>query len=346
MRGPRRSRGSRRRAKNSEPRPPRRARRRREAAVQPEHRQRVERRSRASAERDQPRAEVDRRCGRIGTHARPSARAPESNGGERRCRRRAGSARGSRPRCRRGRADARRSARSWRRRRRSAAPRGRRGEVAVAVEQPIGRERRSGVRGRRPGRHAETLEKAMIRRSISTKLPESGRFDQLVSAVTWKRTSQPLPDCAAVTSGVPSASAAQVRSASAPSGSASTWRLTSDVVGHGQAGERAAARRSSRAAAASCQERLPPRMRSPWRSVHRDQRVGRRGEARAGEADERAALAHPVGDLLLDVGRQRADVGHGDHRGARLDQFRNRHGGVGVARLDGRRRRAGRRGEM
>ena len=54
------------------------------------------------------------------------------------------------------------------------------------------------------------LEKATTRRNISTKVPDRGRFDQLVSAVTWKSTSQPRPDWTADTSGVPSPSAATV----------------------------------------------------------------------------------------------------------------------------------------
>ena len=49
-----------------------------------------------------------------------------------------------------------------------------------------------------------------IRRSMSTNRPESGRFDQVVSAVTWKSTIRPSPRLSAVTIGVPSASAAQV----------------------------------------------------------------------------------------------------------------------------------------
>ncbi len=61
---------------------------------------------------------------------------------------------------------------------------------------------------------------------ISTNKPESGRFDQLALAVTWKRTTRPLPLASAVTSGVPSARLAQVLPARSLSGSASTWRVT------------------------------------------------------------------------------------------------------------------------
>ena len=45
---------------------------------------------------------------------------------------------------------------------------------------------------------------------MSTNRPESGRFDQVVSAVTWKRTTRPSPRRSAVMIGVPSASEAQV----------------------------------------------------------------------------------------------------------------------------------------
>ena len=69
------------------------------------------------------------------------------------------------------------------------------------------------------------------RLSMSTKAPDSGRFDQRVSAVTWNSTIIPLPRGCAVTSGVPSASVTQVRSVSVASGSASTWRLTVTSVG-------------------------------------------------------------------------------------------------------------------
>src|SRR5439155_624757 len=43
-----------------------------------------------------------------------------------------------------------------------------------------------------------------IRFSISTNVPDSGRSDQRVSAVTWNSTTRPLPRRCAVTSGVPS----------------------------------------------------------------------------------------------------------------------------------------------
>ena len=107
--------------------------------------------------------------------------------------------------------------------------------------------------------------KVTIRLSISTNVPDSGRSDQRVSAVTWNRTTRPLPRRWAVTSGVPSASVAQVRSVKVASGSASTWRLTVTSVGTAMPKNGL-----SRLKAASCcgcsQESEPPRTRPPRRS--------------------------------------------------------------------------------
>ena len=80
-------------------------------------------------------------------------------------------------------------------------------------------------------------ESATRRRIMSGNRPESGRLDQSALAVTWNSTTRPDPRGASVTSGVPSASRAQVWVASCAEGSASTWRLTRDLVRHGQAGE-------------------------------------------------------------------------------------------------------------
>ena len=106
---------------------------------------------------------------------------------------------------------------------------------------------------------------ATMRRSISTKAPDSGRSDQRVSPVTWNSTIKPLPRCAAVTSGVPSASVAQVLSLNVASGSAKTWRVTVTSLGtvmplNGLSRENAAS------GCGLSQLRLPPRMRPPRRS--------------------------------------------------------------------------------
>ncbi len=106
---------------------------------------------------------------------------------------------------------------------------------------------------------------ATMRLSMSTNAPESGRSDQRVSAVTWNSTITPLPRRAAVTSGVPSASVAQVRSVRLELGSASTWRVTVTSVGTVMP-----LNGLSRAKAASCcgcsQESEPPSVRPPRRS--------------------------------------------------------------------------------
>ena len=57
-------------------------------------------------------------------------------------------------------------------------------------------------------------DSATSRRSISTNRPDSGRFDQSALAVTWNSTIRPAPARRRVTSGVPSASVAQVWAAS------------------------------------------------------------------------------------------------------------------------------------
>src|SRR5262249_53582 len=131
---------------------------------------------------------------------------------------------------------------------------GGRGGAPPGLVAVIGRVRWGGaVRGRQTSRG-----------SISTKLPDSGRSDQRVSAVTWNSTIMPLPRFTAVTSGVPSASVAQVRSARPASGSASTWRLTVTSVGTAMVPNG-----PSRAQAASgcgwSQLRLPPAIRPPRR---------------------------------------------------------------------------------
>ena len=64
------------------------------------------------------------------------------------------------------------------------------------------------------------------RSSICKNRPESGRLDQLASALTCTSTIHPSPRRAAVTSGVPSASEAHVFSRRSGDGSANTWRLT------------------------------------------------------------------------------------------------------------------------
>ena len=104
-----------------------------------------------------------------------------------------------------------------------------------------------------------------MRRSISTKTPDSGRLDQRVSPVTWNSTSTPLPRRVAVTSGVPSTSVAQVRSVRPESGSARTCRVT--VTSSGTVSVANGPSREKPASGCGLSQlRLPPSVRPPRRS--------------------------------------------------------------------------------
>ncbi len=105
---------------------------------------------------------------------------------------------------------------------------------------------------------------ATIRRSMSTKRPDNGRFDQVVSAVTWNSTMTPLPRWSAVTSGVPSLSCAQVFPGRPASGSARTWRdtVTSWL---GSSPEKGLAWSNGARVSGLSQDRAPPKVRPPRR---------------------------------------------------------------------------------
>ncbi len=148
----------------------------------------------------------------------------------------------------------------------------RRGEGAETIERARGRDRfrlsaRCRPRRRLPLRWCRPCPPpaAAFRRRCRT----SAGFDQRMSALTWNSASTPLPRRSPVTSGVPSASEAQLRSASSASGSASTCRVTVTSPGTCRP-----ANGPSAANAASCcgfsQVRLPPRLRSPSRSLTGD----------------------------------------------------------------------------
>ena len=148
-----------------------------------------------------------------------------------------------------------------------------------------------------------------MRRSISTNRPDSGRFDQSELAVTWKKITCPSPRLAAVTSGVPSLRRAQTfTSAPSEAGSASTCLLTSTSGGTG----RPANRPSSPKGTSGCgvdHDSAPPSVRPPWRRGDGQQIVAALLEPRSGEANEHAALLHPLGDALVHVVGEHADVG-------------------------------------
>ncbi len=92
---------------------------------------------------------------------------------------------------------------------------------------------------------------ATMRRSMLTNRPEMARFDHSGSAEVWTRMSQPLPRFAAVTSGVPSVSRAQVLPARSSVGSASTWRDTVTSAGMSSPAKGLAADQTAPAAPAS-----------------------------------------------------------------------------------------------
>src|ERR1700683_3347455 len=155
--------------------------------------------------------------------------------------------------------------------------------------------------------------RSTIRLSISTKEPDSGRFDQRVSPVTWKSTIRPLPRRAAVTSGVPSASVAQVLSLSVASGSASTWRVTVTSLGTGMP-LNGLSRENAASGCGLSQLRLPPRMRPPRRNLtgtRSSSDAGRRGPAKRTNTP---AVLDPLGEAVMGVAGNGADIGE-DHHG-------------------------------
>ncbi|MEJ0018162.1 MAG: hypothetical protein WDN25_16655 [Acetobacteraceae bacterium] len=142
---------------------------------------------------------------------------------------------------------------------------------------------------------ATPTDSATSRRSMSTNRPDSGRFDQSALAVTWNSTTRPAPRVVCVTSGVPSASAAQVWLARSAEGSASTWRFDLHFVGDRQPGERRAGdelRDAGRLGPGQC----PAKLAVAAQQLHRHQRIDLAdrllGGARAGEADQQPALLH------------------------------------------------------
>ena len=209
---------------------------------------------------------------------------------------------------------------------RAAALRRRRSRRARGLAAPPGWR---GCRRRLPRRHfrrrrprsnppARRCAGACRRRS-----PDSGRSDQRVSAVTWNSTISPLPRRCAVTSGVPSASVAQVRSVSCESGSASTWRVTVTSFGTGMP-----ANGPSREKPASCcgfsQLRLPPRMRPPRRSFT-GTRSSSVAPARCGPAKRTSTppLSIHLFELLARLG-DIADIGEDQHRQMLVEEARRR----------------------
>ena len=165
---------------------------------------------------------------------------------------------------------------------------------------------------------------ATMRLSISTKLPDSGKFDQRVSPVTWNSTIRPLPRRAAVTSGVPSASVAQVLSLSVASGSAKNLARDGHVVRHRHAGERAVARkRRERLRLIPAQTAAEDAAAAP--QLDRNEIVVGGGKARTGEPHQYAAVLDPIGEPIVGVA-DIADIGQDQHRQILVEKMRHRVG--------------------
>ena len=173
-----------------------------------------------------------------------------------------------------------------------------------------------------------------MRRRISTKRPEIGRFDQSVFAVVWTRTSQPRPRSSAVTSGVPSASRAHV------------LRLIYPRFGENLTTDADVSRRRQFGEGAGFLERKQP---GGFRPGHcaaenasaapqpdRDQFIAAAGEFRSGEAQRHAAVRHPFFQGPSVGFQNLADVGEHDYGNLPLEQFRD----APAARLGERAKRA------
>ncbi len=132
----------------------------------------------------------------------------------------------------------------------------------------------------------------------------------------------PLPRRSAVTSGVPSASVAQVRSVSRASGSASTWRVT--VTSSGTAMPLNGLSREKPASFCGfSQLRLPPRMRPPRRSLTGTRSSSVAGQMRAGKAHQHAAVLDPFDQPVARLG-DIADIGQDQHRQVLVEEARHR----------------------
>ena len=120
--------------------------------------------------------------------------------------------------------------------------------------------------------------------------------------------------------------------------------LDEDVGRHGQRRQRDCLAEKLASGCGSCQVRLPPSTRSPWRSctgTSASVAAARRGPAkRTRVPPPRTQLA----SCSSTSGGSAADVGHGDDAGAGIDQLGNGHGRRSPRAARARRRRAGRRG--
>ena len=158
---------------------------------------------------------------------------------------------------------------------------------------------------------ATPADSATSRRSMSTNRPDSGRFDQSAFAVTWNSTISPgAARRPAVTSGVPSASVAQVWLARSAPGSASTWRVTCTSAGTARPanGEPAGTARGRPACSRTSRRRAGGRRPADAPAAAGPSRRRLFGGARAGEADQQPAFLHPFRSARrVPARRQRRD---------------------------------------
>ena len=136
----------------------------------------------------------------------------------------------------------------------------------------------------------------------------------------------PLPRRTPVTSGVPSASVAQVRSDEAGIRLGQHLARHRHVVRHRHAGERAFARERGELlrllpAQAAAEDAAAAAQ------LDRHEFVVAGGEARAGEAHQHAAVLDPGIEAVARVAGDVADIGEDHHRHALLDELDDRVGG-------------------
>ena len=150
---------------------------------------------------------------------------------------------------------------------------------------------------------------------MSTNNPEIGRLDQVVSAVTWNSTTRPLPRAAAVTSGVPSDSCAQVLAGQARLGLGQHLPGHGDFLGHVQAGEGARRVEGRQRLGLFPRQRAAQHPAAPAQR-HRHQIVGRNSTSacrRSGPAGP--AVLDPLRDAVAGRPGEGADVGQHQHGG-------------------------------
>ena len=162
---------------------------------------------------------------------------------------------------------------------------------------------------------------------MSMNSPDSARLDQSAFAVVWNRTIRPDPRAASVTSGVPSASAAQVWLCSSAEGTASTCRLTRTSSGTVRPPNGRTGREGGDARRLAPGQRAPE-LAVPAQQLDRQQGIalveGRVGGARSGEAHQQAAFLHPGRDGVTFLAWRQRPVREHQHGEIALQQ---RHAG-------------------